>query len=247
MPPTIVDALLPDSLAGVNFAYGRGECPFPIDVIVIHVTEGDAASVRSWFKNPEAEVSSHYMVTKAGTIVRFVAEANKAFHAGQLVGPTAKLVRQRHAQGGWTPNSYGIGVEHEGSGREELTDAQRAASYALLADIIQRRSIPIDRDHIIGHHEVKALKTCPGAISVDRIVMDLMALQSGLPTQPSPSAITNVGRVVWSNVLKDFVVVVRYESDTKWWYRTLKSLDNADAKLAGSPLSAMPTAPGVAA
>lgn len=238
MPPTIVNALLPDSLAGINFAYGRGECPYPIDVVVIHCTEGDAASVRSWFKNPAAEVSSHYMVTKLGSIVQFVAEDDKAFHAGQLVNPSAAIVVDRYRDGKWTPNSYGIGIECESSGTEELTDRQRAALYELMRDIVARRAIPIDRQHVIGHHAIKSSKTCPGGISVGRIIADLsIAAPPAVVASTDPPADR---RVVWSNILKDYVVVVRYIDDRTWWYRTLKSLDTEDAKRAGAPLSAFP-------
>lgn len=255
MRPSIVPAPIPESLAGVNFAHGRlGKsgvaCPYPVDVIVVHVTEGSAASARDWFTNPTpvgnggkpSGVSSHYLVSKLGTIVQFVAEDDRAFHAGQLVNPSSSLVIDRFANGGWTPNSYGIGIENEGDGTEELTDRQRAALYELMTDIIMRRGIPLDRDHIIGHREVKASKTCPGQISVDRIVSDLA---SHVPS-PTPIVPPSEGhpRVVWSNVLSDYVFVVRYVSDTEWYYRTLKSLDNADAKRAGAPLSEMPLHPG---
>jgi hypothetical protein len=237
MPPTIVDARLPDSLAGVNFAYGRGECPYPIDVVVLHCTEGDAASVRAWFKNPASQVSAHYMVTKLGAVVQFVAEADKAFHAGQLVSPSAAIVVDRYQHGKWTPNSYGIGIECESSGVEELTDRQRAALYGLLRDIIRRRGIPVDLGHIIGHHAIKASKTCPGGISVARIVADLSQAAAAPSSATEPPADR---RVVWSSILNDYVVVVRYVDDRTWYYRTLKSLDTDDAKRAGAPLSAFP-------
>jgi N-acetylmuramoyl-L-alanine amidase len=159
-------------LLSLNLHEGRSG-PYPIDAIVIHVTEGDAESVISWFNNPDAKVSAHYMVCKDGRVIRFVYEADTAWHAGQVIAPTSKLVLARKP---YSPNSWAIGIEHEGDGTEEMTDAQRAASYALITDIRARRpAILLDRDHIIGHHEVKATKACPGAISVDRIVADLSA------------------------------------------------------------------------
>lgn len=154
--------------ASVNHANGR-HSGFPIDLIVIHVTEGDANSVVSWFSNPAADVSAHYMVRKDGVVVQFVDEADTAWHAGRVVEPTAELVIERE---GWNPNGYSIGIEHEGDGTHEIDGAQRASSIELIQDIAQRHSIPIDRTHIVGHHEIFKPKTCPGGIDVDQLVKD---------------------------------------------------------------------------
>lgn len=156
------------SLLPINHKIGRSGIHL-IDMIVIHVTEGDAGSVRSWFRDPDANVSAHYMVRKDGVVEQFVREEDTAWHAGRVERPTAELVIERE---GANPNSYAIGIEHEGDGRHELTDAQRVASVDLIRDICARRSIPIDRTHIVGHHEIFAPKTCPGAISVDRLVSE---------------------------------------------------------------------------
>ncbi len=223
----IIASPLADSLAGVNFAYGRGECPYPIDAITIHVTEGSAASVRSWFANPGAQVSAHYLVTKAGAVEQFVDEDDKAFHAGQLVRPTAPLVLARQP---WSPNSWAIGVECEGSGTEELTDAQRTALYSLLVDIIQRRGIPVDREHIFGHREVKASKTCPGKIDVDRIVADLALIVVRPADYP---------RLVYSPQLGDYLVVTKYIDNDTWYFVPVSQITGGQR--AGTPLSAMPT------
>lgn len=154
-----------------NYKSGR-HSEYPIDLIVIHVTEGDAASVVSWFNNPQADVSAHYLVRKDGRVIQFVDEEDTAWHAGRVDHPTAAIVIERAPA---NPNGYAIGIEHEGDGHHELTDAQRASSVALIRDICTRRAIPIDRSHIVGHHEIYSLKTCPGAISVDRLVSEAAA------------------------------------------------------------------------
>ncbi len=152
----------------MNYGSGR-RSPFPVDLIVIHVTEGDAGSVVSWFNDPRANVSAHYMVRKDGDVVQFVEEADTAWHAGRVFSPTASLVIDRSPA---NPNGYSIGIEHEGDGTHELTPEQRAASIALIQDIAARHHIPIDRTHIVGHHEIYAKKTCPGAIDVEALVRD---------------------------------------------------------------------------
>lgn len=154
-----------------NYASGRRSA-YALDLIVIHVTEGDADAVVSWFNNPNADVSAHYMVRKDGVIVQFVDEADTAWHAGRVHGCTASLVLERMPS---NPNGYSIGIEHEGDGKHELTAEQRAASIELIGDIARRHSIAIDRTHIVGHHEIYDLKTCPGAIDVGALVKDVAA------------------------------------------------------------------------
>lgn len=154
----------------INFAKGR-KGAYPPDCIVIHVTEGGAESVRAWFRNPDAKVSSHYLTTKKGAIYQFVRETDTAWANGRVAHPTAELVINRPSA---NPNWWTISIENEGSGTEELTTPQRKALMWLIRDIQSRNHrITSDRRHILGHREIYALKTCPGAISVDRIVQDL--------------------------------------------------------------------------
>jgi N-acetyl-anhydromuramyl-L-alanine amidase AmpD len=158
---------LETKLLSLNYLKGRTH---PIDMIVIHVTEGDAPSVIEWFNDPAAHVSAHYMVQKDGTVVQFVKEEDTAYHAGRVEGATATLVLDRP---GSNPNGYSIGIEHEGDGTQEMTTDQRIGSIELIREIVARHDIPIDRQHIVGHHEIFAPKTCPGGISVDALVRDL--------------------------------------------------------------------------
>jgi N-acetylmuramoyl-L-alanine amidase len=206
-----------------NFRKGRRATP---DTIVIHVTEGTAASVIEWFNDPAAEVSAHYMVEKDGTIVAFVHEDDEAWAQGRVDHPTAAVVRERPTV---NPNAYCISIEHEGDGTHELTDAQRASSILLIRDIAARYNIPIDRRHVIGHHEIYAPKTCPGAISVDRLVHEAATDATAAP------------RIVFSPSLGDYLIVTRYVSDTDWSFVPAKSLP-AGMK-AGAPLSQMPEHP----
>lgn len=144
--------------------------------VVIHCMEGDMSATADWFArgslaagNP---VSAHYGVAKDGSVVQYVEESDVAYHAGRVEGATARLVLDRP---GVNPNLFTIGIEHEGDGAADLTDAQRAASVQLIADICRRHGIPVDRDHIVGHHEIFAPKTCPDRINVDRLVTEAAA------------------------------------------------------------------------
>jgi N-acetylmuramoyl-L-alanine amidase CwlA len=214
---------------GLNHRTGRRATP---DTIVIHVTEGDASSVISWFHDPAAEVSAHYMVEKDGTIVAFVKEEDEAWAQGRVDKPTAAVVRERPTV---NPNAYCIAIEHEGDGKHELTDAQRASSLQLIREIAARWKIPIDRRHILGHHEIYSLKTCPGAIDVDRL-----AREAAAPNQPVTYS-SIAPRVVYSPSLGDYLIVTRFISDDDWSFVPAKSLP-AGVK-AGTPLSHMPEHP----
>lgn len=212
--------------------HSRGD----VDMIVVHVTEGSAPSVREWFNDPAAQVTAHYLVPIASGVEWFVDEDDTAYHAGQLVTPSSALVRERYAAGGYTPNSYGIGIEHEGDGQHELTNGQRSRSVALIADICSRRKIPADRVHILGHHEIKASKTCPGAISVDRLVADVRAALSGpvaVELEPSP-ALFAPGVVAVLSPTLGALVVVTAKSDTNWTFVRVDELRVAIA--AGAPV-----------
>lgn len=218
-------------LLTINHTPGR---PRPIDMIVIHVTEGSASSVRSWFNANAAQVSAHYMVCMDGTIDQFVSEDDQAWHAGRVDHPTAPLVIERpHIN----PNAYSIGIEHEGTGTQPLTAAQRAASVELIRDICTRRNIPIDRTHVVGHHEVYSLKTCPGAIDVNALV----ALAANPVTSSVPVPFTGPApRIVWSDFLGDYLVVTRVASDTDWSFVQLKHVGKLVPTKANAPLSTMP-------
>jgi hypothetical protein len=45
------------------------------------------------------------------------------------------------------------------------------ASATLIADVANRWSIPLDRDHVVGHREIYGKKTCPGSrVDLNRLI-----------------------------------------------------------------------------
>ncbi len=118
-----------------NYRVGRTAA---ISTIVIHVTQGSYAGTISWFKNPSAQVSAHYVVRSSdGQITQMVAEKDTAWHARDA-------------------NPYSVGIEHEGFVDQPswFTDAMYRASATLTRNIADRRGIPKDRAHIKGHSEM---------------------------------------------------------------------------------------------
>jgi N-acetylmuramoyl-L-alanine amidase len=150
-----------------------GRKGFRPEAVVVHIMEGTLAGTDSWFNDPRSKVSTHYGIGRNGQIHQYVGESDTAFHVGRRSNPTWKRIKSAN------PNLYTIGIEHEGKANSEWPDAMYQASAALIRDVCTRWSIPIDRDHVIGHREIYDRKSCPGhVVDLDRLVK--MARQEAL-------------------------------------------------------------------
>lgn len=121
-----------------NYAHGYRSAA-AIRLVVVHVIEGTAPGAVSWFRNPRARASAHYVVGREGDVTQMVSERQVAWHAGN----------------GWV-NRHSIGVEDEGyTGIPwTFTDAEYRGSAQLVGSILRHYVLPIDRRHVIGHNEV---------------------------------------------------------------------------------------------
>jgi len=146
-----------------SFSSGRGG--MKPELVVIHIGEGSQQVIYNTFLTEEK--SSHYCVSKTGEIWQFVSEADQAWTNGIVVNPTSTIVL---SHSGINPNKYAISIEHEGFCSADATESQYQTTSNLVKEICTRWAIPIDRVHIIGHHEIRSDKTCPGLINVDKIV-----------------------------------------------------------------------------
>lgn len=122
-------------------------------MIIYHDTAGSAVSAISWFQNPAAQVSSHYIVGRDGAIYRVVPEDKAAWHAG------------RSTAFGWENlNDWSIGIEIEDiSDQDPYPDAQMEAILDLAEDISLRYAIPLN--HHLGHSHIavpRGRKVDPG-------------------------------------------------------------------------------------
>lgn len=96
-----------------------------ISAVTIHTMQGYYAGTISWFQNPSANVSAHYVMRSSdGQITQMVCEADKAWHVG-------------------TENSYTVGIEHEGfvSDPSWYTSLVYQVSGNLTRNICNDRSI----------------------------------------------------------------------------------------------------------
>jgi N-acetyl-anhydromuramyl-L-alanine amidase AmpD len=119
-----------------------------IDTIVIHATDGGSLVGNVWWlSGGHSHASAHYVVSRDGSIVQLVHNSDIAWHAGN-----------------WKLNCRSIGIEHVGETYDPagFTVDEYRASARLVAWLVRRYDIPVDRNHIIGHAEVPDPKH-PGA------------------------------------------------------------------------------------
>ena len=118
----------------------------PPDMIVLHYTgmrTGEEALAR--LRDPQAKVSSHYVVEEDGRVFRLVPEERRAWHAGASFWKGERDV-----------NTASVGVEIVNPGHEfgyrPFPDAQIAAVIELVADI--RTRWMVEDGKIVGHSDV---------------------------------------------------------------------------------------------
>ncbi|WP_069812216.1 N-acetylmuramoyl-L-alanine amidase [Streptomyces sp. TP-A0874] len=130
-----------------NYTAASRPSEYPIEFVIIHVTQETYADTIDIFQDSSAQVSAHYVVRSAdGYVGQCVRDKDVAWHAGN-----------------WDYNTRSIGIEHEGwvDQPEYFTDAMYESSARLTAHLCDTYGIPKDRRNIIGHIEV------PGATHTD--------------------------------------------------------------------------------
>ncbi|MET7684300.1 N-acetylmuramoyl-L-alanine amidase [Streptomyces sp. NPDC005423] len=138
-----VDQTGAEWIAASDANYRIAERPddYMIDRVVIHVTQSTYPVALKVFEDPGHRAAAHYVVrARDGHVTQMVRELDVAYHAGNRE---------------W--NERSIGIEHEGfvdAPDRWFTDASYRASAQLCAAICARYGIPVDREHIVGHHEV---------------------------------------------------------------------------------------------
>jgi N-acetyl-anhydromuramyl-L-alanine amidase AmpD len=105
--PSAKNKLLPP---GVNHNSG-GNTP---RIFVVHIMVGHMAGTDTIFRNPHAEASAHFGVSRGGNVWQWVDTDDEAWHA-------------------FDANTYSIGVEHAGFPNAPLSSQQVEASGKLMA------------------------------------------------------------------------------------------------------------------
>lgn len=158
--PKAVNKLLPP---GVNHNTG-GNRP---RIYVVHIMVGYMAGTDTVFRNPNAQASAHFGISRGGAVWQWVDTSDTAWHA-------------------FDANTYSIGVEHAGFPNEPLTDAQVRASGQLMAwahhvypDLTLWVNKRIDGSGIAYHEQYPEWNldahACPGQI-IEGQIGDILAV-----------------------------------------------------------------------
>ncbi|MEO9897913.1 MAG: N-acetylmuramoyl-L-alanine amidase [Paracoccaceae bacterium] len=136
--------------------------------------------------SPEREVSAHYLICKTGKLWQLVPEIDRAWHAGE--GEWLSLPDM---------NSRSIGIELDNDGQTPFEEAQMSVLETLLADILNRWSIP--PTHVIGHSDMApGRKIDPGPLfDWDRLERAGLAGRRGSdigPVDPDASTFRKVAQ-----------------------------------------------------
>lgn len=188
----------------------------PIDTLVLHYTgmqSGEAAIER--LCDPEARVSSHYVVEEDGTVWRLVAEDQRAWHAGISFW-----------RGHETLNGRSVGVEIVNPGHEwgyrPFPPAQMAAVADLCRGILARHPIPAR--NVVAHSDIAPdRKEDPGELfdwpwlaaqgiglwpdfadGVASSIVDEAQLRADLAAFGYPVPVSAAGQAAFATVLRAF-------------------------------------------
>ncbi|MEM7596054.1 MAG: N-acetylmuramoyl-L-alanine amidase [Pseudomonadota bacterium] len=112
------------------------------ELVVLHYTAmSPCQAALDRLCDPEAEVSSHYLISGKGVVFQLVDEEKRAWHAGS---------------GTWRGrddiNSRSIGIELDNTGYTPFSEPLMAALEPLLSGILRRWSIPAHG--VIGHSDM---------------------------------------------------------------------------------------------
>jgi len=165
-----------------NFYLGRRG--FRPEAMVIHGLDGDLAHGESVFLDPASLTSPHYAISLSGAVHQYVDENHSAFHAGIVVNPQWKQLKESV-----NPNFYTIGIALEGRSADPHPEAQLTASATLILEIAARWGIALDGEHVVEHNRIRASKNCPGS------GLDVAKLLARIPTSIPPLTLRTIRNV----------------------------------------------------
>ncbi|MEO0151071.1 MAG: N-acetylmuramoyl-L-alanine amidase [candidate division WOR-3 bacterium] len=129
-----------------NYTDANRPNDYPISKVIVHTTEGSYNGAISWFQNPNAQASAHYVLRSSdGHSTQMVCHNDIAWHAGN-----------------WNYNTRSIGIEHEGYINQNgwYTDTVLRISARITRTLANIYGISLihDTSAILGHSEVPG---CP--------------------------------------------------------------------------------------
>lgn len=190
-----------------------------ISTVVLHHTAmaGNARQVAAFFANPQAGVSSHYVIDRSGEIIQPVPDGLRAWHAGKS-----------EFNGISNVNDFSIGIEicNLGDGSDPYPDTQYDAIIRLVAFLVETYQIPAV--HITRHRDVAIPKgrkvDTSDNFSVARVNQGVQDLLNGTyqppavqPAEPPPIIPAYRTVVVAANqkTLKD-LADIHLDNENRW-------------------------------
>lgn len=113
----------------------------PNYIILHHTSDDTAALALNTLRDPQRQVSAHYLIARDGELYQLVDERRRAWHAGESKwGSDTDL------------NSASIGIELDNNGHEPFAQPLLATLLMLLRDITERHRIP--PQNVLAHADV---------------------------------------------------------------------------------------------
>ena len=128
----------------VDWGHETPETPRTIDTIILHSTyyaAGDPYLVDGVLEQFKTYgVASHYLIARDGTVIRFVKDADVAYHAGKGTMPDGRT----------GINRFSIGIEINNT----KTVGPNEAQYDALAKLVRHLQAKHPITHILGHSDI---------------------------------------------------------------------------------------------
>ena len=132
--------------------FGLGDSCLRLGV-VMHSMEGDLATALGMLDDPEVAKSWHFSVAADGAVFQHIDTDGISW-----------------ASGGFGANQRFWSIEHEGWAGESLTDAQYAASAALVGWLLEMHGLaPVRGETLWEHNEMTRFGSAPTACPSGRI------------------------------------------------------------------------------
>jgi len=158
----------------------------PIQAICLHGTAAKQARgalqaalatlTNPRYDNPDAAVSSNYVIAKNGEIYFLVdwRAGRRAWANGPVKAPDKRIAWLLFAvQKKVNINRLTISIEHEATDEEmkrsaPMPDAQFNSSTWLVLSLLQELGLPINDQTVIGHRQINSVDKayCPGVIDI---------------------------------------------------------------------------------
>jgi len=181
-----VDYALAIPVASQNYGYPTKGTPgrqgHSVVAIALHITAGPLKPSLDWLRDPQSQVSAHYVVSKAGFIYQLVREADAAWsngwrtlktdgHATTLDEKRALYEPQESVDwisaallGNVNPNLLTVSIETEGVPGELRPPRQLTSIIELMLDIRDRQALLAIPNRVCGHNALDSINRpdCPG-------------------------------------------------------------------------------------